>query len=212
MQALLRERWPALALGALLLGYYLYPLAAMGMLLGVLIELPIAFLAIFLITVLLAVLTRGEVQLFLFPTLAAMIGTLAVGKAERLNSFVNAGIWVSFANLTALAAFRLPYLYTDSRGLAELSTAALVNGVLASSVALVVFYLLSQLLGITTSLQLLELSRPTHPLLRELLLKAPGTYHHTILVSNMIEEAARDRKSTRLNSSHIPLSRMPSSA
>jgi hypothetical protein len=36
----------------------------------------------------------------------------------------------------------------------------------------------------------MELSRPTHPLYRQLLLKAPGTYHHTILVSNMVEEAA----------------------
>jgi putative nucleotidyltransferase with HDIG domain len=36
----------------------------------------------------------------------------------------------------------------------------------------------------------LELSRPTHPLFRQLLLKAPGTYHHTILVANMGEEAA----------------------
>ena len=36
----------------------------------------------------------------------------------------------------------------------------------------------------------MELSRPTHPLLRQLLLKAPGTYHHSILVANMAEEAA----------------------
>jgi putative nucleotidyltransferase with HDIG domain len=43
---------------------------------------------------------------------------------------------------------------------------------------------------ITTPLQLTELSRPTHPLLRQLLLKASGTYHHTILVSNMAERAA----------------------
>jgi putative nucleotidyltransferase with HDIG domain len=43
---------------------------------------------------------------------------------------------------------------------------------------------------VTTPLQLTELSRPTHPLLRQLLLKASGTYHHTILVSNMAERAA----------------------
>jgi len=39
-------------------------------------------------------------------------------------------------------------------------------------------------------LQLLEISRPNHPLLRQLLLKAPGTYHPTLIVSNMAEEAA----------------------
>jgi putative nucleotidyltransferase with HDIG domain len=41
-----------------------------------------------------------------------------------------------------------------------------------------------------TPFQLAELTRPTHPLFRQLLLKAPGTYHHTLLVSNMAEEAA----------------------
>jgi len=44
--------------------------------------------------------------------------------------------------------------------------------------------------GITTSLQLLDLARPTHPLFRQLLLKAPGTYHHSIIVGNMAERAA----------------------
>jgi putative nucleotidyltransferase with HDIG domain len=41
-----------------------------------------------------------------------------------------------------------------------------------------------------TTLQLLDLSRPTHPLLRQLLLEAPGTYHHSIMVGNMAEQAA----------------------
>jgi putative nucleotidyltransferase with HDIG domain len=46
-------------------------------------------------------------------------------------------------------------------------------------------------LNITTSLQLLELGRPTHPLLNELLMKAPGTYHHSLMVGNMAEQAAQ---------------------
>jgi putative nucleotidyltransferase with HDIG domain len=44
--------------------------------------------------------------------------------------------------------------------------------------------------NITTALQLLDLARPTHPAMRELLLKAPGTYHHSIMVGNMAEQAA----------------------
>jgi putative nucleotidyltransferase with HDIG domain len=44
--------------------------------------------------------------------------------------------------------------------------------------------------GVVTPLHLIELSRPTHPLLRQLLLKAPGTYHHTLIVANMTERAA----------------------
>ncbi|HMN29473.1 MAG TPA: HDIG domain-containing protein, partial [Caldilineaceae bacterium] len=67
---------------------------------------------------------------------------------------------------------------------------AALNGGISASVALLGYFLLGNLFNITTSLQLTELSRPTHPLLRQLLLKAPGTYHHSIIVSNLAERAA----------------------
>jgi hypothetical protein len=66
----------------------------------------------------------------------------------------------------------------------------LLNGGLSASIALLGYFGLGALFGITTSLQLNELSRPTHPLLRQLLLKATGTYHHTIVVSNLAERGA----------------------
>ena len=69
-------------------------------------------------------------------------------------------------------------------------TAAFLNGLASASLALAGFYVLSSALGITTFLQLMDLARPTHPLFRELLLKAPGTYHHSIVVSNLSEAAA----------------------
>ncbi len=68
--------------------------------------------------------------------------------------------------------------------------AVFINGGLSASVALIGYLVLGNFFGITTSLQLTELSRPTHPLLRQLLLKASGTYHHTIVVSNLAERAA----------------------
>lgn len=170
---------------------YLYPLAAMAMLIGALIDLPIAMMAVILIGVIIALLTDGNVELTVTPMLSALAGAMALGRAERMNSFVRAGVWLMLTNLVALLIFRLPQAgIMDDRAILELVTAVMVNAVLASSFTLVSFYLMGQLFGLTTSLQLLELSRPTHPLLRQLLLKAPGTYHHTLLVSNMAEEAA----------------------
>ena len=43
---------------------------------------------------------------------------------------------------------------------------------------------------LATATKLLELSNPNHPLLRRLLLEAPGTYHHSIIVANLAEAAA----------------------
>jgi putative nucleotidyltransferase with HDIG domain len=74
--------------------------------------------------------------------------------------------------------------------LVQLVAVAVANGILSASLTLIGFFLAGTLLGITTSLQLQELARPTQPLLRQLLLRAPGTYHHSLMVSNLAEQAA----------------------
>ncbi len=95
------------------------------------------------------------------------------------------------ANPAVVAVFfGSPRINWDWQGILELSIASLINSLTAITVTILGLYLISTLFGILTSLQLLELSRPTHPLLRQLLLKAPGTYHHTLIVSNMGERAA----------------------
>ena len=201
------ESLPVFLLGVIFIGFvaaakvmlpmhtllpYLFPLASMAMLIGSLIDLPTAAVATALLTLLIGEFLGGaEFDILVYLFLSGVTGALALGKAERLNSFVRAGLWVIAINLLLLLAFRLPHpAILDNQGMMELAFAGAVNGIFASSFTLVIYYLLGQVFGVTTSLQLLEISRPNHPLLRQLLLKAPGTYHHTLIVSNMAEEAA----------------------
>jgi putative nucleotidyltransferase with HDIG domain len=67
---------------------------------------------------------------------------------------------------------------------------AMIGGWLSSVVALSLTPLMETLLDYTTDLKLLELARMDHPLLRDLVLKAPGTYHHSIIVGSLCEAAA----------------------
>lgn len=66
---------------------------------------------------------------------------------------------------------------------------AVLSGLLAAILAYGLAPLLEATFGILSPLKLLELSRPTHPLLRKLLTEAPGTYHHSIMVANLAEAA-----------------------
>ena len=68
--------------------------------------------------------------------------------------------------------------------------AGLCGGVLSSMVAMIVAPLLETAFNYTTDIKLLELSSLTHPLMRQLMVKAPGTYHHCLSVGTMVEEAA----------------------
>ena len=92
--------------------------------------------------------------------------------------------------MALLVSFNLPFGRLDLTGTVQLLSAGLLNGVLSASIALVGFYLLGAIFDISTPQRLMELARPNHPLMRELVMKAPGTYHHSLLVSNLAEQAA----------------------
>lgn len=170
---------------------YLFPLAALGMLAALLVDTQVAMIVVLSFTLFIAYLSQGDVFLIFYACAGGMLGALVLGKAERLTAFLWAGLAVILGNLATTAAFWSHPLESTTTSLVLQSiTLGTLNGALATSLGLIGYFVLGNLFGITTNLQLMELSRPTHPLLRQLLLKAPGTYHHTILVSNLAERAA----------------------
>lgn len=171
---------------------YLYPLAAMSMLVTVLIDSRVAVVLIVAFSLTIHYLS-SNVLMVAYTTFGALAGALILGRAERLSAFLWAGLGVALSNLLTYVAFRNTTLDLSVASLsynAPLYFSILLNGGLSASVALIGYFVLGNLFNLTTSLQLSELSRPAHPLLRQLLLKAPGTYHHTIVVSNLAERAA----------------------
>ncbi len=169
---------------------YLFPYAALSILLSITLNPRIALLTTALFTLAIGYLTGGSVELMTYAFVGSVMGMLQVRRGERLSSFAWGVLAIAVANLASVLAFRVASGRWDWRGLLELSSAAVGNALIAVMITVVGLYLLSALFGIVTSLQLQELSRPTHPLLRQLLLKAPGTYHHTLIVANMSERAA----------------------
>ncbi|MEA4852833.1 MAG: HDIG domain-containing protein [Christensenella sp.] len=63
------------------------------------------------------------------------------------------------------------------------------SGVMCGIISIGVLPLIENAFRLTTPTKLLELSDPTHPLTKRLMLEAPGTYHHSILVANLAEAA-----------------------
>jgi cyclic-di-AMP phosphodiesterase PgpH len=169
---------------------YIFPYAALTMLLTVGTNLRISLVATAVFAFVIGWMTNGSLELMIYAYAASLIGTLKLRRGERLASFAWAGAFVALVNIAVVVAFRLGAGKVEPRALLELSTAGLVNGLVTATISLLGIYALGAFFGLITPLQLMELSRPTHPLLRQLLLKAPGTYHHTLIVSNMAERAA----------------------
>ena len=173
---------------------YLYPLAAMGMLITVLIDLRVTLIWTVAFALIIHYMGSDEPALVAYFCIGTLTGSLVLGRAEGLTAFLWAGLAVVASNLLSFIAFRSAFAEWLMPGMMRQLVQAFLliglNGGLSASVALLGYFILGNLFNITTSLQLTELSRPTHPLLRQLLLKASGTYHHTILVSNLAERAA----------------------
>jgi putative nucleotidyltransferase with HDIG domain len=169
---------------------YLYPLSAFGLLLGTLFGLEFGLVLSLILSILAGYGVTNSLDLSLFYLFSALTSVLALGRARRVAHFFRAGIAIAASGFAMIIAYRWPTGNTDLRGLAELGLAAVFNGIAATSITLLLQYLLAQFLGLVTPLQLLEISRPDFPLLQFFLRNAPGTYQHSLQVANLAEQAA----------------------
>jgi putative nucleotidyltransferase with HDIG domain len=104
---------------------------------------------------------------------------------------MKAGLGVGLVNMASVAAFTL------SEGTAGLSQPALeryfwglMNGVVSAILSMGLLPFLEGMFNVITPMKLIELSNPNQPLLKKLLVEAPGTYHHSVVVGNLAEAAA----------------------
>ncbi len=129
-------------------------------------------------------------ELLLYYALSSIIGVLIPRQEQRITGFIWVGLSVAASGAIILTIYRLLDRETTATLLTTLSAMALIYGLAAAGFTVLAQFLLAPALGQTTPLQLLELSRPDHPLLEYLLRSAPGTYQHSLQVANLAEQAA----------------------
>ncbi|HXW00443.1 MAG TPA: HDIG domain-containing protein [Anaerolineae bacterium] len=168
---------------------FFYPISALTMMVVILIDTQLAFLLTTVLALVAGYITTEAPTIAIYLILSGWTGALAIGKDQGVNALLWAGIYVGLVNAGIILAFNL----SNSLELVNLGLLLLIgllNGIFSAGLAAIGLSVIGNLVGISTSIQLLDLGRPTHPLLRQLLLKAPGTYHHSLMVSNLGEQAA----------------------
>jgi putative nucleotidyltransferase with HDIG domain len=167
---------------------YVLPIATVGLLLAVLVDAGTALLVTGLLALLGGAIT-GSVEIAAYILLGGMAGVVLVRRGERFGHFAQAALAIGVVNVGVVTLFTL-LGNRDITGLAELAGAGLAAAAGSAIAALGSFVVVGNVFGITTSFQLLELANPTQKLLRRLMLEAPGTYNHSLLVGNLAETAA----------------------
>jgi len=168
---------------------YAVPVAAGAMLIAILFDGKLSMFITTIIAILIGIMNNLELQFALVAFAGGFAGIYSVSKLSQRSDLVKASIYIIGANVTTILALGLILNYS----LSMLSVALLlgvISGILSSVLTIGTLPFWEAVFRVTTSLKLLELSNPNQPLLKRLLLEAPGTYHHSIVVGNMAEAAA----------------------
>ncbi|MBX6395283.1 MAG: HDIG domain-containing protein, partial [Alicyclobacillaceae bacterium] len=173
------------------LGYFV-PVAVGSMLVTMLFDLSLAIFLSFVFSFFAAFGFDDSFAVQFVSLVGGLAGAFAVSKVKQRFVIVRAGFIVALADMLAIAAMRAlftgsePGIYNFLRTLLM----GLANGMFSAILTTGLLPFFESAFGLLTPMRLLELSNPNHPLLRKLLLEAPGTYHHSLIVGNLAEAAA----------------------
>jgi cyclic-di-AMP phosphodiesterase PgpH len=169
---------------------YVYPVMGFALMISALFSSELAIITVVPLALLISYGIPDSQILTLYYIIGSLFGIFALRRAQRLTSFFWAGAAIAISSAAVAVSYRIIQPTADWVGLATLSMAAIINGIASASIALIFHYYIAQFLGRTTPLQLIELSRPDHPLQQLLLRNAPGTYQHSLQLANLVEQAA----------------------
>ncbi len=126
--------------------------------------------------------------------ISAVASVLFLNQHNRRLTILQTGLFVSFINVITVIAMVL-LTNRDLSGMTELlelginGTMAIGSGVVSAVLTIGILPFFEVGFGMLSTMKLLELSNPNHPLLRKILMETPGTYHHSVMVANLSESA-----------------------
>ena len=170
---------------------FLFPIAAFGLVISSLFDYELGVVGFIPLCILVSYLLSNNLELVVYYLLTATISIFILGKGRRLITFFMTGMGIGIFGSSVILVFRLTSGFINIEEIITLVGIAFLNGLGTISITLLLQNYTAALLGRTTALQLMDLSRPDHPLLQLLLLKSPGTYQHSIQAANLAEQAAR---------------------
>jgi putative nucleotidyltransferase with HDIG domain len=166
--------------------------AEIALIVAVAITLLSSFAAVYLsdLTVVGLVGTVDLVRLVLAFGLGGLAGVLAIRSADRFTHYLIGGIAIGLGTMAVLVATWLIDPNRETNDLAWMAMASAANGALSAFLSVGIFVTLGSVFGITTRVQLLEMSQLSQPLLRRLQDDAPATFQHSVIVANLAEKGA----------------------
>jgi len=169
---------------------YLFPFAAGAMTVRVLLNSEVALVYCVMMAPLLGLLFNSNLAVVVYAMLSMVVGAHGVRQCQDRSTIYTAGGKVAVVNLAIGLCFQTIDGSLFSMQTVYVAAFALIGALLSSMLVSAFVPLFESMFHYTTNIKLLELSNLNSPLLRDLMVKAPGTYHHSVVVGNLVEAAA----------------------
>ncbi|WP_252230218.1 HDIG domain-containing metalloprotein [Clostridium sp. ZBS15] len=170
---------------------FLIPFAFGSMLLTLLLNYKISIIISIFNSAVISALVEFDPQVMLLVFINAILGAVMLKKMQQRNELIYATLYISVVSSILTLATGV-IISSNLKEIFIVSLFSIIGGVLSGIFALGVLPFLEGTFNEVTTIKLLELSNPNNPLLKKLLMEAPGTYHHSMLVANLAEMAAEE--------------------
>lgn len=168
---------------------YLYPFGALVLILGIISNERYSYIMSGSTLLMLLPYLGFDIEMLIVNGIGILVGMYYTQNIKNRTDIVNAGIAMGIAKV--FAGFALSLIFkTEFITMVLISIQFLLSGILSGMITMALLPYLENTFNILTDIKLLELGDFSNPLLKDLLIKAPGTFHHSILVATLAETAA----------------------
>ena len=175
----------------------LVPVAVASMLIAILINSRLAIITTCFLSVLIGMISGNRLDIAGMSLVGGIIGIFAMKGVRRRSQVITAGLCVGFANMSYLIGMGLIRALDFKTAITE-SFFGFTSGLISAVIVTGVLPIFENIFKVTTDISLLELADLNHPILKEMVMKAPGTYHHSLVVGNLAEAACEAIKANPL--------------
>ncbi len=169
---------------------YFVPLPLVTVLLALMMDARTSLLVGVGLTLFVAYRVDGDLWLVTYYVVGVLIAGIAARSSRRRSDLLKTGLAIGLAQAALVPILIVLSGQNFADLLIPLLAAALVSGTLVALGTLGALPLLEYLFDEMTELRMLEIAAGDNPLLKELALTSPGTYHHSVMVANLAEAAA----------------------
>ena len=170
--------------------FYLFPFAAGAMVVRIFINSEVALVYCAIMAPLLGIMFENNMQVVIYSLLGSIVGAHGVRHCTSRGTVFAAGFKISIVNLALALSFQTLNNAIFTTQTLFVAFFALLSGFISAGFVSSFIPIIETLFQYTTDIKLLELANLNSPVLRELMVRAPGTYHHSVVVGNLVEAAA----------------------